>query len=54
MNIVFWGLVIAGLILLWFLLAFAFKSIGKFFFKIWSDAVNEIKEDEEKEESEEK
>lgn len=54
MNIVFWGLVIAGLVFLWFLLAFAFKPVGKFFFRLWDDVVNEIKEDDEKEERKEK
>lgn len=53
MNIVFWLLVIATLTSLWFLLAFAFKPIGRFFSRLWDDAVNEIKEDTEKEEREE-
>lgn len=50
MNIVFWFLVVTTLIFLWFLLAFLFRPIGRFFFRLWKDAVDEMnKEDEEKE-----
>ena len=38
MNVVFWLLVIVALVLVWFLLAFAFRGIGKFWFKIYDDA----------------
>lgn len=42
MNPIFWILVIISLILLWFLLAFLFKPIGNFFYRIWKDAIDEI------------
>lgn len=42
MNPIFWILVILATILLWFLLAFAYKPIGKLFCRIWNDAINEI------------
>lgn len=42
MNPIFWMLVIISLILLWFLLAFLFKPIGNFFYRIWKDAIDEI------------
>lgn len=48
MNVVFWLIVILAMILVWFLLAFAFKGFGKFWFKIYDDAAKEIK-DEDKE-----
>lgn len=41
---VFYFLVILGGVLLWFLLAFMFKPIGKFFHRLWSDAVDAIEE----------
>lgn len=42
-NVVFWLLVICLLVLVWFLFAFAFRGIGKFWFKIYDDAAKEIK-----------
>ena len=50
MNFVFWLLVIIALIILWFLLAFTFRPIGRFFYRVWKDAIEEIeKKDEDKE-----
>lgn len=47
MNPVFIGLVILIAIVLWFLLAFVFRPLGKFLFRIGSDAYSEMtKEDE--------
>lgn len=34
----FYILVCIGLVFLWFLLAFLFKPIGRFFCRLWSDA----------------
>lgn len=53
----FYFLVFIGLVLLWFLLAFAFKPIGKVGYKLWKDAKdamsevdkNEIKDEKEQE-----
>lgn len=50
MNFVFWLLVILGIVLLWFLLAFSYRAIGNGFYRIWKNAIEEIdKEDEDKE-----
>lgn len=40
----FYILVILGLVLLWFLLAFLFKPVGKLFHAIWKDAIDAIEE----------
>ena len=54
MNIVFWLAVVTLLILLWFLLAFLFRPVGRFFRSIWNGAISEInKTDDNKEEDEE-
>lgn len=49
MGVVFWFLVVLGLILLWFVLSFAFRWIGKVFGKLYQDAVDAINEEDEKE-----
>lgn len=49
MNIVFWLLVIVGLVLLWFCLSFAFKGIGGIALKLFNDAKEEITESKENE-----
>lgn len=54
MNLAFILLVILGLIVLWFLLSFAFVPIGKFIHKIYQNAVDELnKEDIKNEENKE-
>lgn len=52
MNPVFVLLVILGATLLWFLLSFAFRPIGRFFYRIWKNAVDEINKNDESEEKE--
>lgn len=52
MNPVFVFLVIAATVALWFLLSFAFRPIGRFFYRIWKDAVDEINKNDESEEKE--
>lgn len=48
MNPVFIVLVIVIAVLLWFLLAFLYKPLGKLLHRIWKDSMDEInKEDEE-------
>ena len=42
MNFVFWLLVILGIVLLWFLLAFTYKEIGRGFYRIWKNAIEAI------------
>ena len=51
MNPVFIILVILGAVALWFLLSFMFRPLGNLFFKLWTNAVDEMKksENEEKE-----
>lgn len=46
---VFYFLVVLAAILLWFLLAFMFKPVGRFFHRLWSDAIEAIEEDSQKE-----
>lgn len=46
MNIFFWIIVILALILIWFLLAFAFKGIGWLAMRIFEDAVEELSKEE--------
>lgn len=50
MNPVFVFLVILVAVAIWFLLSFAFRPIGRFFYRIWKDAVDEINRSEESEE----
>ncbi len=44
MNPILIVLIILAAVLLWFLLSFAFKPIGRLFVRLWEDAVDEIKE----------
>ena len=53
MNPVFWFLVILIAVSLWFLLAFVFYPLGKFLWKIGSDAKSELDKDDKIEEAEE-
>ena len=46
-NVVFWLLVIIALVLIWFLMAFSYRGIGKFFRKIFNDAEEEINKKDE-------
>ena len=44
----FYILVLIGVVLLWFLLSFAFKSVGRLGYKVWKDAkdaMTEVDED---------
>lgn len=52
MNSAFVLLVILAAVAMWFLLSFAFRPIGKFFYRIWKDAVDEINKNDESEEKE--
>lgn len=53
MNPVFVILVLLGVIILWFLLSFAFRPFGRFIYQIWKDAIDEMnKEDKEEKERE--
>lgn len=50
MNPTFVILVILAAIAIWFLLSFAFRPIGRLFYRIWKDAVDEINKNDESEE----
>lgn len=51
MNPVF--IVIGVAVAAWFLLSFAFRPVGKFIYRIWKDAVDEINKNDESEEKKE-
>lgn len=53
MNLVFIFLIILAAVVLWFLLSFAFRPIGRFVYRIWEDAVDEINKIDESEEKKE-
>ena len=42
MNIVFYLLIVSALVFLWFVLAFLFKPLVKFFYRLWDDAKKEM------------
>lgn len=49
MNPAFIILIILAAVALWFLLSFVFYPLGKFIYRIWRDAIDEIhKEDSKK------
>lgn len=50
MNPVFVFLIFLAAIAVWFLLSFAFRPIGRFFYRIWKDAVDAINKKDEREE----
>lgn len=53
MNPVLIFLILIGAVILWFLLSFVFYPLGKFVYRIWKDANDEMnREDKEKEEKE--
>lgn len=54
MNPTFVILVILLAIIIWFLLSFAFKPIGRLFYRIWKDAVDEINNNESEEKKDER
>lgn len=54
MNPVFWAIIIAVIVLLWFCLSFLFKGIGKIGQRLYYDAKNEIVEQDDKESEEHK
>lgn len=52
MNLAFIILAILGLIAVWFVLSFAFRPIGKFFYRFWKDVKDEISENDKEDENE--
>ena len=53
MNIVFWILLLAAVVFMYFLLALLFRPIGKFFMRLYKDVENEIKKEDNKEKEKE-
>lgn len=49
MNIAFYILIILAAMVLWFLLSFLFKPLGKFLFRIFKDTKDIIEENDIKE-----
>lgn len=47
MNPVFYLLIILGAVALWFFLTFVFKPLGKFFIRLYDDAVDVMSEEDE-------
>ena len=46
MNPVFWLLVILGAVLLWFFASFIFYPLGMYFWRLWSDTLDNINRDD--------
>lgn len=49
MNPVFVILVILGAVLLWFLLSFVFYPLGRFLYRLWKDATDEMNKEDKNE-----
>ena len=47
MNPVFWVIVVVLLVLLWLMLSFLFKPIGRLFMRLVNDAIEEMNEEKE-------
>lgn len=54
MNIVFWLLLIIALVALWFLLAFVFRPVGRFVFRVFSDVKDIVSQEDAPEEENKK
>lgn len=54
MNPVFVFLVILAAVAAWFLLSFVFYPLGRFIYRIWKDAVDEINREESEEKKDER
>ena len=54
MNPVFWLLVVVIAVVLWFLLAFVFYPLGRFLWRIGSDAMGELNKDDKENKDERK
>lgn len=52
MNIVFWLLVILAAIAFWFMAAFLFYPLGRFLYRLWKDATDELSKEEKEKENE--
>lgn len=50
MNPVFWLIVIIVMMALWFFGSFVFYPLGLYLYRIWKDAMNNMKKDNKEEE----
>ena len=48
MNIVFWLIVVFVLFMVWLLCSYEFKAIGEFWMRLFSDAKEQMKDDDQK------
>ena len=46
MNPVFWLIVIAAAVAVWFLGSFMFYPLGRYLYRLWKDAVDEIERED--------
>lgn len=46
MNLVFYLLIVMFAVILWFFLSFIFLPLGKYFYRIIKDAMNELNKDD--------
>lgn len=53
MNPVFVFLVSVGAVILWFFLSAIFYPLGRFLYRIWKDAVDEMEREDKKKDEEE-
>ena len=42
MNIVFYLIIAITITILWFAMSFIFKPLGRFFYRLWKDAIDEM------------
>lgn len=47
MNVVFWLAVFVIILAAWFILSFLFRPLGKFFMRLYTDAMEQMEETEE-------
>lgn len=47
MNVVFWLLIFIAVFFAWFILSFLFRPLGRFFMRLFNDAMEQMKETEE-------
>lgn len=52
MNVVFWLIVIVGIVFLWFSLSFLFKGVGDFLISLFQDAKDGMSEENDNQEKE--
>lgn len=46
MNPVFWLLVVVAAVAVWFLCSFIFYPLGKYLYRVWKDAIDEMERED--------